>query len=54
MFRPAFLLGDSQCFLGSNLYRWNSDALILFIYFVHSDMRLLANVSSFATLRDWS
>ena len=42
-------------FLGSNLYRgWNSDALILFIYLVHSDMRLLANVSSFATLRDWS
>ena len=43
------------CFLGSNLYReWDSDALILFIYVVHSDMRLTANVSSFATLRDWS
>ena len=54
MCRPAPLLGVSfQCFLGSNLYRWNSDALISFIYFVHSDMRLLANVLSFATLRDW-
>ena len=43
------------CFLGSSLCRgWDSDALILFIYMVHNDMRLLANVSSFATLRDWS
>ena len=43
------------CFLGSNLCRgWDYDALILFISLVHNDMRLLANVSSFATLRDLS
>ena len=34
------------CFLGSSLCRgWDSDALILFIYLVHNDMRLLANVT---------
>ena len=44
-----------SCFLGSSLCRgWDSDALILIIYLLHNDMRLLANVSSFATLRDWS
>ena len=43
------------CFLESNLCRgWDSDTLILFIYLVHNDVRLLANVSSFATLRNWS
>ena len=43
------------CFLGSNLcIGWDSDALILFIYLVHNDVRLLANVSSFATPRNWS
>ena len=43
------------CLLGSNLYRgWDSNVLILFIYLVHNDMHLLANVSSFAALRDSS
>ena len=43
------------CFLGRSLCRGcDSDALILFIYLVHNDIRLLANVSSFATLRDLS
>ena len=43
------------CFLGSNLCRgWDSGALILFIYLVHNGVRLLAYVSSFATLRNWS